>query len=232
MVPEGNEALVGRPGRGRRDRDLGQNAVRGGIDAAALDPLATEFAKKQSSLFRMYDIVPADRSREGTMALARQLRVQVPDLAVIDPEKIEEGMEKAVALFMVITLVVTVISTVVGGLLIVNTMAMAVIERRGEIAIKSALGATPGQIALEFVAEAALLALVGAAAGIALGVLAIALCEPWLLERVETGASLFHLTPRLVGLALAYAVLMGVLAGGIPAVRAAMIDPAVCLRGL
>jgi putative ABC transport system permease protein len=160
------------------------------------------------------------------------MRAEVPDLAVIDPERLAADMERAVAVFLVITTIVTVLSTVVGGLLIVNTMAMAVIERRREIAIKASLGATPGQIAAEFVGEAALLALVGAAVGIAGGAAAILICEPYLLAKVETGASMFHITPRLLGLAVTYSVVMGVLAGGIPALRAARIDPAVCLREL
>jgi hypothetical protein len=198
----------------------------------ALDGVARQFALKQGSLFRMYEIVPRDRSVAGTMQLAASLREKVPGLAVIDPERIEEGMEQAVALFLVITLIMTVLSTVVGGLLIVNTMAMAVVERRREIGIKAALGATPTQLALEFVAEAALLSLVGALIGITLAVGTITVCEPLLVSSLETGAALFRITPRLLGFSLLYAGVMGVLSGGIPAARAANVDPAVCLREL
>jgi putative ABC transport system permease protein len=202
------------------------------LDPGALDPVARQFALEQGAMFRIYEIVPVDRSREGTQALAKRLREVVPHLAVVDPQAIEDGMEEAVALFLAITLIVTAISTVVGGLLIVNTMAMAVIERRREIAIKAALGATPAQIAAEFVAEAALLALVGAALGVGLGVLAILIGEPLILAQVKTGAALFRLTPRLLLGAVAYALVMGVVAGGVPALRAARVDPAVSLRGL
>ena len=131
-----------------------------------------------------------------------------------------------------ITLIVTVLSTVVGGLLSVNTMAMAVIERRREIGIKAALGATPSQLAGEFVAEAAALALVGATGGVLLGSAAIFLCEPSLLDMLESGGALFRITPRLLALAFGYALVLGVLAGGIPALRAARIDPAITLREL
>ncbi len=206
--------------------------VPGGEGAAPTDELARRFALQQGSLFRIYQIVPTDRSPAGTQALAARLRAQLPDLAVIDPARIAERMEQAVALLVVITLIVTVLSTVVGGLLIVNTMAMAVIERRREVAIKAALGATPLQIAAEFVLEAAALALLGAAVGIALAVAAIAAFEPALLGMLETGAALFRLTPRLLLFACGYAVVMGVLAGGVPALRAARVDPAVTLREL
>jgi ABC-type antimicrobial peptide transport system permease subunit len=203
-----------------------------GAQGEVLESVARDLAVAQANLFRIYEIVPKDRSHDGTLALAAKLREVVPHLAVIDPDRIEEQMERAVAIFLVITLIVTVLSTVVGGLLIVNTMAMAVIERRKEIAIKAALGATPGQLSLEFVAEAAALALVGALLGVGLGTLTIALTEPYLLEMIETGSHLFLITPRLVGISLLYALVMGVLAGGIPAIRASRIEPAITLREL
>jgi ABC-type antimicrobial peptide transport system permease subunit len=43
---------------------------------------------------------------------------------------------------------------------------------------------------------------------------------------------MFLITPRLLAISLIYATVMGVLAGGVPAVRAASVDPAVCLREL
>jgi ABC-type antimicrobial peptide transport system permease subunit len=183
-------------------------------------------------MFRVHEVVAKDRSDDGTRALATKLRATVPDLAVIDPDTIERNVEKAVAMFLVVSLIVTTISTVVGGLLIVNTMAMAVLERRREIGIKAAIGATPGQIALEFVLEAGVLGLLGSVLGIGAAVLAIRVCEPWLLDQVGTGYRLFLVTPRLVLFALGYGVGLGVLAGGIPAARAARVDPAVVLREL
>jgi ABC-type lipoprotein release transport system permease subunit len=202
----------------------------GGPDA--LEGMARRFVEQQEALFRVYEVVPRDRSPEGTRALAAALRETVPDLAVIDPDRVEEQMERAVAMFLIISLIVTVLSTVVGGLLIVNTMAMAVLERRREIGIKSAVGATPAQVAAEFVAEAGLLGLVGAALGVVAGALVIHVCEPWLLSQLESGSRLFLVTPRLALGTIIYGALLGVLAGGIPALRAARVDPAVVLREL
>jgi ABC-type antimicrobial peptide transport system permease subunit len=198
----------------------------------ALRATARRFVEAQESMFRMYEVVPRDRSQEGTRALAAAMRKAVPDLAVIDPDTIEEGVEKAVAMFLVISLIVTTLSTVVGGLLVVNTMAMAVLERRREIGIKAAIGATPAQIALEFVLEAGLLGLLGAVLGVVAAVLAVHLFEPWLLERLSTGYRLFLITPRLVAFAIGYGVSLGVVAGGVPALRAARVDPAIVLREL
>lgn len=201
-------------------------------DPQAREALARAFVEEQASLFRVYEIVPRDRTPEGTRALARSLRERVPDLAVIDPDRIEESARRALGLSLLVMLVVTVVATVVGGLLIVNTMAMAVLERRRELAVRAAIGATPAQIAGEVVLEAALLGLCGAGLGIGLGVLTVLLLEPPLLGLLETGARLFLLTPRLLGLAALYGVGMGALAGGLPAWRAARTDPARVLREL
>lgn len=202
----------------------------GGTDA--LEGMARRFVEQQEALFRVHEVVPRDRSPDGTRALAAALRETVPELAVIDPDRVEEQLERAVATFLIISLIVTVLSTVVGGLLIVNTMAMAVLERRREIGIKSAVGATPAQVAAEFVAEAGLLGLVGAALGVVAGALLIHVCEPWLLAQLESGSRLFLVTPRLAAGTIVYGALLGVLAGGIPALRAARVDPAVVLREL
>lgn len=244
IVPYGllNHDLI-TPEAERAERALGEllaaypllSRAAGGQGAGgktALEGMARRFVEAQEALFRVYEVVPHDRTPEGTRALAAALRETVPDLAVIDPDRVEEQMERAVAMFLIISLIVTVLSTVVGGLLIVNTMAMAVLERRREIGIKSAVGATPAQVAAEFVAEAGLLGLVGAALGVVAGVVLIGLCEPWLLAQLESGSRLFLVTPRLALGTIVYGALLGVLAGGVPALRAARVDPAVVLREL
>jgi ABC-type antimicrobial peptide transport system permease subunit len=200
--------------------------------APQLDEAAKRFVAEQEALFRVYEVVPKDASPEGTRALAAALRRTVPDLAVIDPDKVEEQLEKALGLYLAISLLVTALSTVVGGLLVVNTMAMAVLERRKEIAVKAAVGATPAQVAGEFVLEAALLGLLGAALGVLLGLLVIGVAEPLIVARLEGGTRLFLVTPRLVLAAIGWGVGLGVLAGGVPALRAARVDPAVVLREL
>ncbi len=61
------------------------------------------------------------------------------------------------------------IALLVGGVGIANTMVVTVLERRGEIGLRRALGARPGQVAAQFVAEAIALSLLGGLAGLALG---------------------------------------------------------------
>ena len=115
------------------------------------------------------------------------------------------------------------VALLVGALGIANVMLMAVVERRSEIGLRRALGATRGQIAAQFVAEATLLSVLGGAAGSAVGegvAAAYAASQGWpvALPALALGAG--------VGAAL----VVGALAGVYPALRAAATPPTEALR--
>ncbi|GAB2474860.1 ABC transporter permease [Xylanimonas ulmi] len=115
------------------------------------------------------------------------------------------------------------IALLVGGVGIANTMVVAVLERRGEIGLRRALGARPGQIAAQFVTEAVALSALGGAAGLALGVAAAAVIA-W-----SSGQSV--VIPQAALLAgPAASIAVGALAGLHPAVRAARVPPTTALR--
>jgi putative ABC transport system permease protein len=98
-----------------------------------------------------------------------------------------------------------------------------VLERRSEIGLRRALGATKGHIRTQFVVESLLLALLGGAGGVVLGALvtaAYALRQHWQVVVPLTGVA------GGVGVAL----LLGALAGLYPAVRAARLAPTDALR--
>ena len=102
-------------------------------------------------------------------------------------------------------------------------MVISVLERRGEIGVRRALGARRRHIAGQFLVEAGVLALLGGVTGVALGALVTALyarTQGWLVT-VPVGALAAG-----TGIALA----VGLLAGVSPAVRAARLDPADALR--
>ncbi len=116
------------------------------------------------------------------------------------------------------------ISLVVGGVGILTIMTMAVTERTGEIGLLRALGARQRQVLALFLAEAALLAATGGLAGLGMGFgIAQAL-------HVIVPAMPVRTPPLFAVLAECTAVAIGLLAGVMPARRAAQLDPVEALR--
>jgi putative ABC transport system permease protein len=115
------------------------------------------------------------------------------------------------------------VGLLVGAIGVANIMVISVLERRSEIGLRRALGATRGQIRTQFLAEAILLSLVGGVFGIAVGALATtvyASTKHW---------SAVVPTSAWAG-GLAVAMLIGAIAGLLPALRAARLSPTEALR--
>jgi putative ABC transport system permease protein len=110
------------------------------------------------------------------------------------------------------------VSLLVGAIGVGNVMLISVLERRSEIGLRRALGATKGHIRIQFLTEAMLLALLGGAAGVGLGAAATAVY-----------AHLQHWAVVIPPLAwaggLASALAIGAIAGLLPALRAARMSP-------
>jgi putative ABC transport system permease protein len=126
------------------------------------------------------------------------------------------------------------IALITASLGIVNTMVMAIMERRREIGVLRSLGATEGDIRLLFLFETGLIGFVGSIAGIILGWLVSRLCSAIVRAiMVDQGVAeieLFALPWWLIGLALLFGLVISVLAGAYPAARAARVDPMEALR--
>jgi putative ABC transport system permease protein len=110
------------------------------------------------------------------------------------------------------------IALLVGAIGVANIMVISVLERRSEIGLRRALGATRGHIRTQFVAEAVTLALTGGVAGIAAGAVATAIYAH------AKGWAIVIPAQAWIG-GLAAALLIGALAGLVPAVKAARLSP-------
>ena len=116
------------------------------------------------------------------------------------------------------------VSLLVGAVGVGNIMLIGVLERRSEIGLRRALGATKGQIRGQFLSEAILLALLGGAVGVSAGILATALYA------IHQGLGDRHPHASPGRAASQPRSLIGALAGLLPAIRAARLSPTEALR--
>ena len=145
------------------------------------------------------------------------------NVAVTNPADALTARAAAKATFQGLFLGLGAVALLVGGIGIANVMVIAVLERRSEIGLRRALGATRRHIAVQFVAEAALLAGSGGAAGALLGGFATAVYS-W--TRHWSAVVPVPVLLAAVGIAL----IIGAVAGVYPAWRAARLAPAETLR--
>jgi putative ABC transport system permease protein len=115
------------------------------------------------------------------------------------------------------------VALLVGAVGVANIMVISVLERRSEIGLRRALGATRTQIRTQFLSEAITLALLGGAAGVLTGALAT------LIYASARGWSTVIPAQAWAG-GIAAAILIGAVAGLMPAVRASRMSPTAALR--
>jgi ABC-type antimicrobial peptide transport system permease subunit len=115
------------------------------------------------------------------------------------------------------------IAMLVAGIGIMNVMLIRVLQRRKEIGVRQAVGATPRLIAQQFLLEAVAQALAGALLGVALGIAGV----HWYCRYAEWK---FYVSPLTLVLAVAFSIAVGLLFGAYPALRAGRMDPIAGLR--
>jgi len=159
--------------------------------------------------------------------LATLINESVEGVEATGPSAFQEQIASATQILNAILYGVAIISLVVGGLSVINTMTMSVSERTREIGVRKAIGASDGQIVLQFLAEAGVIGLIGGVSGLAIGWIATVAANA-LLE--ASNLNLFLVTPRLAIGAVGFAVVLGLVSGLYPSLHAARMKPVNALR--
>jgi putative ABC transport system permease protein len=148
---------------------------------------------------------------------------QPSDFTLLTSTEVQKTVGKVQRVLFLYLPLVAGISLLAGGAVAATLMLSSVNERVGEIGLRRAVGARPQDIRLQFLMETAVTALGGGLAGAAIGsALAV-----FLATRMNIGIGV---SPAAVALGLALAVVTGLLAGVVPARRAARLEPATALR--
>ena len=158
------------------------------------------------------------------IVLAATANPQYPEEVLVDkPTDALEAQEAADDAFTALLLGLGAVSLIVGGVGIANVMVIAVLERRSEIGLRRAMGATRGHIAGQFLGEALLLGAMGGVGGVLLGIGITAIYA-----NLKGWATLVPPAAMIGGIGAA--LLIGGIAGLYPAVRAARLSPTEALR--
>jgi putative ABC transport system permease protein len=188
-------------------------------------PAAIQEAISTEQLISQVVVYPEEGVSEAELAALIEARVD--NVSTLTGAEFDEQVGSATAIFNAIIIGVAVISLVVGGLSVINTMAMSVAERTREIGIKRAIGGARGRIVRELVIEAAVIGFIGGMIGLGLGALVVVLANE---AGRESGTILFDLTVGTAIFAVSFSTILGILAGIIPAWSAARLDPVEALR--
>ncbi len=199
------------------------------VDETVFVPVATgmRMANKSSLSRIMLQLAPLadpDRAIDEIVALITE-RHDEEDITCVSQDAVVDSLG---AILRVLTLAVAGIAAVslaVAGIGIMNVMLVSVSERRDEVGLLKAVGASRRQILWIFLIEAALLSFAGGLAGLATGSVVVAIGDRFvpaltLVPPLWAGAAV-------MGLALVTGVVFGVL----PAWRAAQLDPVAALQG-
>jgi putative ABC transport system permease protein len=224
-----------------RRTDLIPEAETGGISVLAADPellgtlrgelAAGRFLNRATARYQVVVLSAKAAERLGVTAIGRQVWLGgrwFTVVGILRPVALASEIDRAAraaanSAFTSLLLGLGAVALLVGGVGIANVMVISVLERRSEIGLRRALGATRGHVGLQFLAESLLLALAGGLAGVALGAAVTAVYA------AGRGWSLVVPVPAMAGGILA-ALAIGAVAGLYPALRAARLAPTDALR--
>lgn len=164
-----------------------------------------------------------DQAQAQVITNMKNARGGQEDFTVLKQNETLELTSDTLTILTRLVAAIAAISLFVGGIGVMNVMIVSVTERTKEIGIRKAVGATNQQILAQFLAEAIILSAVGGVIGVAIAYAAV-----WYMRLfTDIGPAL---PLQFAGLAILVAILVGVIFGVAPAVKAARKDPIMALR--
>jgi putative ABC transport system permease protein len=206
-----------------------------GGNLAIMDIYAAQKVFGQGYRFDRVDIV-LDEGVDLNEGAARLRAALGPGFQVEPPSSRGEQFEATSRLYALASNVTSLFALFIGMFIIYNTFAIAVTQRRAEIGILRALGASRGQVRWLFLMESAVAGLAGTIAGVVFGIVLARGMEGYignLLEEVygvAQRADQITISPYLIAAAVAMGVVTSVVAAILPARAAAGVDPAIALQ--
>lgn len=214
-----------------------QNRYQSDPNEGLLMPISTMIQllyEEEPSVYMVAHVTDANRIDEAREQIATYLR---------EKHRIEQGAEgnyqddfdmttrndilgqqqEAAQTFSILLAAMATVSLIVGGIGIMNVMLVSVTERTREIGVRLAVGAKQRDIVSQFLLESILISASGGLVGIVSGILAIPLAAA-----LNQGVALLY--PGSIPLAFGVAVLIGIVFGLYPAIRASRLDPINALR--
>ena len=204
-------------------------------DDIILAPYTTVKRVLQNSIFNnvnmifvsLFSLDDTEAAKKDIEALLRQRHKLGPradvDFTLRDMAEISQTIGSVSSMMTILLTTVAAISLLVGGIGIMNIMLVSVTERTREIGLRMAIGATPSDILMQFIAESILLSTVGGLIGVIFGV---------------TGAKIVGnvqhwpilITTSSIVISFLFSAMVGVFFGFYPALRASRLNPIDCLR--
>lgn len=213
----------------------GSNSMGHDQDDVILAPLTTVQRVLQNSIFNnvnmlmvsLYSLDDMTTAKAEIAALLRQRHKlqdhMDDDFNQIDMTEISNTAGKMTRLMTILLTTVASISLLVGGIGIMNIMLVSVTERTREIGLRMAIGATPGDILLQFITESVVLSTVGGLIGTLLGIYgahSVGRIQQWPILVTESS----------ILVAFFFSAVVGMFFGFYPALRASRLNPIDCLR--
>jgi len=182
-----------------------------------VETISAKVADSSSVELAMLDIEKVLRREHGVRPGADN------DFSIMNRKQFAESRQEATAIFTYLLAGIAGVSLVVGGIGIMNIMLVTVTERTREIGVRKALGATKGNIRLQFLVESTILCLLGGLLGLVLGA-----GTSMLLAKFAGWQTI--VTPASAVTAFGFSAAVGIIFGFWPASRAAQLDPIDALR--